>query len=269
MEYLWTRGRPVLAASFGIIVVSWFFWVGLKFHAVAEPDITIPDHQALYSCLDRTITSLKLSTLDFDQYERIWRLCGNEVYNQLYLVDFSIRREKLVRQELDERVNLWMVVFITVAGVVLAGIQLLTSYKLASVGITGVDNNSELLIQHNKISLKSSLTGILILAISLVFFMIYVLWIYSVREINTQRPSNLDAAPSTVSTRAGGLGYTQGNQQPTEAQGQLHPPAAAIGSAPVATAPQTPGASSSSGASISRQRSPAVTQRPSAATPGQ
>src|SRR6266511_595360 len=73
----------------------------------------------------------KPTKVNVEAYERVWRLCGNEMFNSVYLADFLIRREKFTQQALDERVNLWLVVTITISGVVLAGIQLFMSFKLA------------------------------------------------------------------------------------------------------------------------------------------
>jgi hypothetical protein len=132
-------------------------------------------------------------------YERIWRICGNQLFNSLYLTDFSIRKQKFLHQELDERVNLWLVVTITLSGVVLAGVQLFLSYRLATQGIGEFAKDSELAIQSRRISLRSSITGAIILCLSFAFFMVYVLWIYSIREVPVGRPENLQA-PSELSS---------------------------------------------------------------------
>jgi hypothetical protein len=200
--------------------------------------------QLFEQCITRTATFIKAAAPDFDSYQRIWQLCGNQVYNQLVLDDFTIRREKLIKQELDERVNLWMVVFITVSGVILSGIQLLTSYNLAIAGRAGADRDSELMIEHGKISLKSSITGILILGLSLAFFMIYVLWIYSAREITIERPANLEPATPMVAGRFGGLGPPPADQNqspPLTNQRPIGPtPSALSGAALPGTSPIGP-----------------------------
>jgi hypothetical protein len=147
--------------------------------------------QELTKCVTRTIEFIKPSTIDFDVYERAWRLCGNQIYNGMYFADFNIRREKFIRQELDERVNLWMVVCITISGVLLAGVQLFMSYKLAVLGRAEFAKDTSLLAEQGKISLQSSVTGVIILTISLAFFFVYVKWIYAVDEFHIQRPDNL------------------------------------------------------------------------------
>jgi len=106
------------------------------------------------------------------------------------LHDFKIRREKFIRQELDERVTLWMVVAITMSGVVMSGLQLLLSYRLALSGRDEFDKDIEISIQKDRIALKSSVVGLVILVISLAFFVVYVKWIYTITEVSADAPAS-------------------------------------------------------------------------------
>ena len=178
---------------------------GSKSEEVATFQPKDSENKPLYSCIDYTKKAIKSSDADYDLYERIWRLCGNQIYNQMYLADFRIRREKLIEQKLDERVTMWMVVSITVSGVILAGLQLATSYKLASSGHSEFAKDSEIIIQRDRISLKSSITGVLILGISFAFFIVYVMWIYTITEIPVDRSENLRSTSPGISV-IGGLG---------------------------------------------------------------
>ncbi len=126
-------------------------------------------------------------------YERIWRLCGNQIFNGLCLDDFVIRRDKFIRQEFDERVNLWLVVAITFSGVVLAALQLFMAYNLTVSGKDALPKDSELALESGKLSLKSSVTGLAILALSLAFFIVYVKYIRSYIEFCWYGPN--PAAP--------------------------------------------------------------------------
>jgi hypothetical protein len=169
-----------------------------------EPTIVETSDQARFeSCLKRTAPIGK--TTEMEGYEKIWRLCGNEVYNLMLFADFEIRRNKFVRQELDERVNLWLVVAITISGVFLAAIQLVLSYRLASLGKAEFARDTSLLAENGRISLQSSVTGVVILFISLAFFFVYVKWIYAVQEFQIERPDNLRDPPAQLML-SGGLG---------------------------------------------------------------
>jgi hypothetical protein len=64
------------------------------------------------------------------------------------------------------------------------------SFKLALAG-GEFAKDSELALENSKLSLKSSITGAIILALSLAFFMIYVIYIYTIREVAVETPGNL------------------------------------------------------------------------------
>ncbi len=152
---------------------------------------TIEHSSQVGECINRTLQVIKPQTISASLFERVWRLCGNEAFNALYLEDFRIRKEKFVRQYLDERVTLWMVVAITLSGVLLAAVQLVMSFRLALRGRAAFGQDNELALESGKISLRSSITGAVILALSFAFFMVYVIWIYSIREVTVARPDNL------------------------------------------------------------------------------
>jgi hypothetical protein len=182
-----------------IFIVGILFGGGLVFAVVkvlaveAPPSsVDISGHpEIMYDCIQHVLTTIAPNNIRIGNYQTIWRLCGNQIYNNLILDDFIIRREKFIRQELDERVNLWLVVAITISGVLMSALQLFMSYRLAQNDRTVFAKDSELAIEAGRISLKSSITGLLILTISLAFFMIYVIYIYSIREVPINRPENL------------------------------------------------------------------------------
>jgi hypothetical protein len=171
-----------------------------------EPAIIETSDQTRFeNCLERTKSLGKPD--DLRSYEAEWRLCGNEVYNLMLFTDFEIRRNKFVRQEFDERVNLWLVVGITISGVILAAFQLVLSYRLATIGKGefGAAQNTTVGAEQGRISLQSSVIGLVILFISLAFFFVYVKWIYTAPEFQIERPDNLKS-PSVQLNLAGGLG---------------------------------------------------------------
>ena len=144
--------------------------------------------QEFSSCIDGTFKTIRVSNPDTVTYSAVWRLCGEQIYNIDALNDFAIRKEKFTQQELDERVILFLVVAITLSGVCLAALQLLASYKLASRQRAKFIEDSTLSLEHDKVSLRSSVTGLMILVVSLGFFIIYVKWVYTVREVGIEAP---------------------------------------------------------------------------------
>jgi hypothetical protein len=184
--------------------------------------------QQFSSCIDGTFKTIRVSAPDTATYTAVWRLCGEQIYDIDALNDFAIRKEKFTQQELDERVILFLVVAITLSGVCLAGLQLLVSYKLASRRRVNFTEDSTLSLEHDKVSLRSSVTGLMILVVSLGFFIIYVKWVYTIREVGIEPPpalsqdvpAGLSAAGHALLSVAGGLGAP-----------------AAVGSPPSANAP--------------------------------
>jgi hypothetical protein len=154
------------------------------------------ESQEVFRCVKETIATINPAMIEFEFYRSVWELCGNQRYNALVLTDFRIRREKIVRQSYDARINLWMVVVITVSGVVLAGMQLAMSYKLATVKRADLAKDSTFMIEQGKISFRSSVTGLSILAISLAFFAVYVTLVFPMEEFRMDRPANLRLFPS-------------------------------------------------------------------------
>ena len=157
-----------------------------------------------------------------DIWERISGICYNEVRNEADLTDFNIRRSVLIEQQSEGRIILWMVVAITLSGVALAGLQLVAAYRLASAGHGEFGSAQEVTLEQNKISLKSSVTGLMILVISFAFFMVYVGWVYTVKELKA--PSSSESSTST-----GGYGP---------------PPGGPVKAEPEATTPGIPAAPS-------------------------
>ena len=154
-------------------------------------------HAVMHDCITDVMKEISPSQVNAGVYERVWRLCGNQIYNGLYLDDFLIRRQKFIQQELDERVMLWLVVTITVSGIILAGLQLFMSFKLSAGGRLDFGKDSQLAVEAEKISLKSSITGVLILAFSLAFFITYLVHVYPTNEGPFNRPANLQTPVET------------------------------------------------------------------------
>jgi hypothetical protein len=178
----WIAPRRVKLSLWALMIV---FGVGtpvlLMFNSHGQPgevDPAIGMQRTLESCVknlleatDQTHPTAKVYTASVD-------VCLTEIFNINSLIDFNYRRHQILNKELDEQVLLWMVVSVTVSGVLLAGLQLLASYRLASTGQQKLSQPSQLSIQRGRLSIKSSVTGLIILTISLAFFVVYVKWIY-------------------------------------------------------------------------------------------
>jgi hypothetical protein len=221
MSFVSSRAKPYLIAggSFvGVIIVSIITsLITVRMHT-SEPAKPPAENYRLLNieladCIDHTIKMTEGTKLELTKYTDVWRLCENQMFDQLLLNDFTIRRQKFEANTLDERVNLWLVVAITLSGVFLSAMQLAMSYRLAQIAKTDLAGNNELVVEQGKLSLKSSVTGLLIMALSLIFFVIYVKWIYQNFDVVTQKPDNLNAFPFGKLVPGGGsLGM--GNSPP-------------------------------------------------------
>lgn len=110
--------------------------------------------------------------------------CFRQVQSDLLLREIQLRRARFVQQA-DEGVALIVtVIIITIAGVALSAVQFVATYRLASAGQAAIEQASQLTIERDRITLKSSVTGLFILACSLAFFMIFVLYVHPIREVS-------------------------------------------------------------------------------------
>lgn len=185
-----------------------FEWFELPFHIFFSPlmrpvliFIARPSSADIGSGIDCGKSLLSQSEVgDFTRLQMAYDLCYKAEYDRLLLGDFELRRSIFGDQIYLNRVLLWMVVAITVSGVLLAALQLILSYRLTVMGRNAELGSGDLSIEKDKVSLKSSVIGLLILVVSLAFFTIYVYGVYTLKE----SPSSVPEARATSSE--GGLG---------------------------------------------------------------
>jgi hypothetical protein len=147
-------------------------------------------------------TTIFSSLRDEKPSPRLWdeisTVCYMQARGEAILADFTIRRANLLGQLTEGRIVLWMVVAITLSGVLLAGLQLMAAYRLAGAGRGEFAASQELTLEQNKISVKSSVTGLLILIVSFAFFMVYVIYVYTSKELRQEAPESRASNPSTT-----------------------------------------------------------------------
>ena len=113
-------------------------------------------HQALD--LDERGADYQVRIEDAEQHEAsagpsIWlvlgsihAMCYQEVAGADTLTDFGIESAYL-NQQVQTAILMWMVVAITLSGVILAGLQLIAGYKLASTGKAAFEQGGNLSVQ--------------------------------------------------------------------------------------------------------------------------
>jgi hypothetical protein len=208
--------RVATAISIGLslvlgIILAYLYTASFVVH----PDLpSTPLSDTYYSCMQTSIALLKVDKIDTDTLHKIDALCYDHVHWAGLLNDFSIRRSKVIQQNSEDIILLWMVVSITVSGVILAGLQLMGSYRLASAGKGEFSQQSEVSFEaRGNMSLKSSVTGLIILITSFAFFLVYVTWVYPIQTVrlDTDIPvattnAGQSVIPTTQNLGLGGLG---------------------------------------------------------------
>lgn len=158
-------------------------------------------------CIQNHIQSLSPTSIDTSTLNQLQEMCFRQMDAHGRAIDFQLRRLAFLQKDYAERVILWMVVVITISGVLLAGLQVLASYKLASAGREDFAQAGEITLEKYKISLKSSITGLFILVISFAFFSLFVIEIYRIKEVSVDpKPSAAVTQPSLARLQPGGIG---------------------------------------------------------------
>ena len=134
-------------------------------------------------CRKEILGQLALEKPDLKILAGVHGLCYARVNEEDTLAEFGIRRNAFLNQQDETGVLMWMVVLITISGVVLAGLQLVAGFRLASLGKAAFEQGGQFVLETKKVSLNSSVTGVLVLAISLCFFYVFAKEIYLIRVI--------------------------------------------------------------------------------------
>jgi hypothetical protein len=151
-------------------------------------------------CMDRYGTKKELQVTDLQLVTGVYELCYNVISTGLVAQEQTIRNDNFIFQRFENRVLMYMVVLITVSGVILAALQLYASYKLAIAGKGALSDGGELNVNWNSMALKSSVVGVVILGISFAFFLVFVLYVYTLRDDRTVGPQSSSQAAQTSTT---------------------------------------------------------------------
>jgi len=149
-----------------------------------KPDSTVistQQEQRMAQCRTETLQQVKPDKVDLKFLAGLHGLCYARVNEEDSLAEFGIRRGAFLNQQSETGILMWMVVLITISGVLLAGVQLLAGFKLALLGKAAFDQGGQISLEANKLSVSSSVTGVLVLAISLCFFYVFSKEIYLIR----------------------------------------------------------------------------------------
>lgn len=156
---------------------------------------------AFTDCQKELRTTLKPTTLpgivDTDG------ACFDRLDRESSLVTTRIRHNAYVIQQQQTRELMWLVVGITFGGVALAAMQLIAGFRLANAGRASFEKSQggSIAVEAHKLSVNSSVSGVLVLALSLCFFYIFTERVYLIQE---------DGSTGKQSQSAGSSGGTVG-----------------------------------------------------------
>lgn len=185
IQHFRDRGLSLRSWVVSMLVITLFIcliaWSAVRHSSL--PPINIDQANRLDKCRTEIQRSLATQTPTLELLGAIHGLCYARIDEEDILQEFGVRRAAYVNQQYQVPIMLWMVVAITVSGVVLAGLQLMAGYRLAASGLSGLEPKGEFEISPKKIAVNSTVTGVLILAISLAFFYFFVKYVYLIREL--------------------------------------------------------------------------------------
>jgi hypothetical protein len=188
------------ALALGVILIFFLYLILGVAHVEADNN---SQDSSLSTCIQKYKAAVGEATPNVSLLYNLNGFCYDSLGSQLKLDQEQIRRDTFVFQRNETVVLLYMVVLITLAGVLLAGLQLLASYKLASNGhgeLAG--GGGELTYSPKAVSFKSSVIGLTMLALSFGFFLVFVVYVYNLNDMpaaaNAQTSLALGQTPTKL-----------------------------------------------------------------------
>lgn len=228
LSRIYWRTRSFALAVIALCLLSLIVghWLGSLSPGV--PTVTLREVQSMESCTQEIGVALNLNAITGVAEKNVairelQETCYDKGHKQAELNEYQIRRMQFFEQYYDQRVILWMVVCITVSGVVLAGLQLAASYKLSLLGRGVLADSGEMTIEHSRIVLKSSAMGVFILIISFAFFFIFVTQVFPAKEVTIPERDQAKTPVQVQSTDT----TPRFNLKPLKAPTSSNPPPAA------------------------------------------
>jgi hypothetical protein len=167
----------------------------------------IQDEQDIVnSCVERFAPKMKLPPSDTIDFNGAYVLCNNIAYTSLGAEEQRNLNTNLAFQMSENVVIMWMVVLITTSGVFLSGLQLLASYKLASMGKGQLANGGRVKLGRDNIVVQSSVVGVIILSFSFIFFFVFVKYVYTITPLSS---SPQLSAQSATAPPVSNVGFSQ------------------------------------------------------------
>jgi hypothetical protein len=182
-----------------VVVALWAIYGIWIRNADLRPVTQTTEAAGVNSCMDRyTAAPADDKAAQINLLWSVYYLCDAMTSRKLLYEEQVIRNENFVFQRYENTIIMLMVVSITISGVILAGLQLFASYKLASVGKATFADAGEVTIDSHSLAVKSSVVGVIILAISFAFFLVFVLYVYTFTPVSNSGAAASSSAPQAA-----------------------------------------------------------------------
>jgi hypothetical protein len=180
---------PVVVGTISLAILLIFFLYLIVGLARVETDGSNVDGKAVSACIEKLTPVVNVANMNVTALYSLNGFCYNSLGSQLKIDQERIRRDNFLFQRNENVILLYMVVLITLSGVMLAGIQLLASYKLAVIGRGELSGGGTIDYSTQGVSFKSSVVGLTILAMSFGFFLVFVVDVYTLKDISSDASS--------------------------------------------------------------------------------
>jgi hypothetical protein len=149
---------------------------------------TAADATPLNDCIQQRLSAIPSAPDGLALLDRARAICFDIADDEQRLRNLETNEKTHRNQLFQNNVLLFMVVAITLSGIVLSALQLWASYKLALAGHGLLADGGDINLQTNNVAVKSSVVGVVILGISLAFFALFVMNVYQIKT-NPERSS--------------------------------------------------------------------------------
>jgi hypothetical protein len=197
---LWTTGLVLAFVAALSLVVGLFLGSSGSNSQLVE----FAKPPSMSDCMTGTLRVLDLKqSPTSDNLRQVVEHCYSLLRSDGLLRDFAIRELTFAQQYRANGILMWLVVIITLSGVLLAAVQLIASYRLAEASKAIFAGSQEIAIKRDQLVLKSSVTGLFILLLSFAFFLAFVFYVYRIEKPEDSSPRSPQESPTLP---MGGLG---------------------------------------------------------------
>lgn len=196
-----TLSNPAALVGFVVVVVValWAIYGIWIRNSDLRPVTQTTEAAGVNTCMDRYAANpIDDKAAQINLLWSVYSLCDAMTSRKLLYEEQVIRNENFVFQRYENTIIMLMVVSITISGVILAGLQLFASYKLASAGKAVFEQAGEVTLDSHSMAVKSSVVGVIILAISFAFFLVFVLYVYTFTPVSYSGVSASSSPPQTA-----------------------------------------------------------------------